>query len=298
MRLRRLERLQQGGHVVAAEVAHQGRQFVIGAAVEQGCHLALVSQLVAQPGAPGRAAAERQRGVELIGASLDPIAQPLAARLGKRGLLQAAVAQHHNVPAEVAEHALKLGPQALADDGIQALAVVVHHPPGVAEAVLPALQQRLEDVALVHLAVADQCDHAALRPVQAPAVCPRVVLRQGGEQRLRHAQADGAGGEVHVVHVLGARRVGLRAAEAAERLQLGQRLIAEQILDSVEHRAGMRLDGHAVFRPQHRQVERRHDGGNRGARRLVAADLQPVLARAQVVGVVDGPGRKPEQFAL
>ncbi len=60
---------------------------------------------------------------------------------------------------------------------------------------------------------------------------------------------------------------------------LSRRLLAEQILDRVKDRAGVRLDGDAVLRPQHREIERRHDGGERGRRRLVPADLQPVAAR-------------------
>ena len=46
------------------------------------------------------------------------------------------------------------------------------------------------------------------------------------------------------------------------------------------------------------EIERRHDGGERGRRRLVAADLQPVDALAQVVGVVDRPAREPQHLAL
>src|SRR3546814_4599017 len=52
-----------------------------------------------------------------------------------------------------------------------------------------------------------------------------------------------AGREVDVVDVLGARGVGLRATEAAEVLHLVAALVAEQVLDGVEHRARMRLHG-------------------------------------------------------
>jgi hypothetical protein len=63
-------------------------------------------------------------------------------------------------------------------------------------------------------------------------------------------------------------------------------------------RAGVRLDRHPVLRPQRLHVEGGHQGGHRGAGRLVPADLQPVTAFAQVVGVVDGPRRQPENAFL
>ena len=123
-----------------------------------------------------------------------------------------------------------------------------------------------------------------------------VILHQRGEQRLRHAQADRAGGEIHVVGILGARGIALRALVAAEGLQPLLGLLAEQILDGVEDRAGMRLHRHAVLRPQHVEIERGHDGGERGAGRLMAADLQAVGIFAQMIGVVDRPAREPEHL--
>ena len=60
----------------------------------------------------------------------------------------------------------------------------------------------------------------------------------------------------------------------------------------------MRLHRNPVLRPQHRKIQRRHDRDHRGAGGLVAADLQPVPVRADMVGGVDHPGRQPEQFPL
>src|SRR3546814_1336153 len=68
-------------------------------------------------------------------------------------------------------------------------------------------------------------------------------------------------------------------------------LQAEQILDGMEDRTRMRLHGDAVFRLQHGEIQRRHDGRQRGRGGLVAADLEAVAIGAQVVGVMDGPGR-------
>ena len=59
---------------------------------------------------------------------------------------------------------------------------------------------------------------ATMRPVGRSAgaelLQPHIVLHDRGEQRHRDAQADRAGREIDVVDVLGARGIGLRAAEA------------------------------------------------------------------------------------
>ncbi len=189
----RLERLDHAGHVVAAEVRHQRQQFVVAAPVDQLRHLPLIADVVLQMLAEGRAALEAQRRIHLVWTIIDPAPQRLAARLGERRLHQPAILHDHHVPAEIAEHGFEFRPQPLAHHGIEALAVVIDDPPGVAQAVLPALQQRLEDVALVHLGVADQRDHPALGAIFHPAMRGDVVLHQRGEQRLRHPEADRAG---------------------------------------------------------------------------------------------------------
>ncbi len=298
VRARRLEGVEQHREIVAAEIAHQRGQFFVAAACDQRGHGALVADLVHQPLAPGRAALERQRRIELVRTGFDPVAQPFAAWLAERGLLQRTMAQHHHVPAEIAKHGFELRPQSFAHDGVEALAVVVDDPPRIAQAVLPAFQQRLENIALVHLGVADERDHLAFRPVAAELFRAQVILRERGEQGLRDAEADRAGREIDVVGILGARRIGLRPLVAAEVLQLVERLIAVQILNRVEHRPGVRLHRDAILRPQRREIERRHDRRGRGAGRLMAADLQSVLARPDVVGVVDRPHRQPQDLAL
>ena len=67
-------------------------------------------------------------------------------------------------------------------------------------------------------------------------------------------------------------------------------------MQRVEHRGGVRLYRDPVLRPHHVEIERRHQGRDRGARRLVAADLEPVAARPQMVGVVDHPGGEPQHL--
>ena len=90
----------------------------------------------------------------------------------------------------------------------------------------------------------------------------------------------------------------MRALVAAEVFQLVAALPAEQILDGVKVRRGMRLDRDAVGRPQRVEIKRGHDGGERGRGRLVPADLQPVGIVAHMVGVMDGPARQPQHLAL
>jgi hypothetical protein len=295
---RGLERLENARQVVAAEVRHQARELVVRAALDQARHGALVAEVVEEPLSPGGPALEGERRVELVRRGVDPLAQALAAGLAERLLHQRAVLEDHHVPAEGLEQGLEAGVEALADDRVEALAVVVDDPPAVPQSLLPALEQRLEDVALVHLGVAHEGDHAPFRPLTAPAVRPHVVLHEAGEQRLGDAEADGARREVHVVHVLGARGIRLRALEAPEVLELVAGLVAQEVLDGVEDRARVRLHRHPVLGAEHREVERRHDGRERGRGGLVPADLQPVAARPQVVRVVDGPGRQPAHLAL
>ena len=163
---------------------------------------------------------------------------------------------------------------------------------------LPALEQRLVDVALVELGIADERHEPPLRPRLRPGFRREIVLRKAGEDGEGGAEADRAGRDIDVVLVLGPRGVGLRAAEAAEALELVAALAAEEILDGMEHRARMRLDRDPVLGAQHGEIERGHDGDERGGGGLVAADLEPILVRAEVVRVMDHPAREPEQLAL
>lgn len=293
-----LEGFEQGRQIVAGEVGHQPRELVVGAAVDQRRDGALVADVVEETLAPGGAALEGQRGIELVRAGVDPFPQPLAALLAEGRLEQHAVFERHHLPAEGAEDRLEARVEPLADHRVEALAIVVDDPPGVADALLPALEQRLEDVALVHLGIADEGDHAALRTLRRPAVRLHVILHEAREQRLRDAEPHRAGREIDVVAVLGARGIGLRALVAAEALELVARLVAEQVLDGVEGGARMRLDGDAILRAQGGEIERGHDRRERGRGGLVPADLQAVDALAQVVGVVDRPRGQPQDLAL
>src|ERR1700687_3775675 len=105
-----------------------------------------------------------------------PVARACAAGLLEGGLQQRAVFQDHHVPTERGKQLLEAFPQALAHHRVEALAVVVADPPAMAQALLPAVEDRLEDVALVELGVPDQRDHAAFWAVEPPAVGAHIVL--------------------------------------------------------------------------------------------------------------------------
>ena len=68
----RAERLDQRGQVMPGEIGHQARKLVVGARLDQLRHRALVADVVEQALAPGRAALEHQRRVELVRALVDP----------------------------------------------------------------------------------------------------------------------------------------------------------------------------------------------------------------------------------
>ena len=273
--------------------------WLVVVAVEDGADAGAAAEIALQMRAPRGPALEAQGGVEVVRAGVDPVPQGLAAGPGERRLQLLAVFDGHHLPADGGEELLDLGEQQLRHDPVQALAVVVDHPPEIADVVLPALEQGLVDVALVELGVADDRDHAPGRLAgRAQAVQGHVVLGQRGEQGHRGAQPDRAGREVDAALVLGARRVGLRAAQRAEVLQLLDRLAAEQVHGGVVDRAGMRLDRDPVAGAEHVEEQRRHDAGDRGAGRLVPADFELVAAGSQVVGVVDRPARQPEQLLL
>src|SRR5690606_22412871 len=140
MLARSLEGIEQRRQVVAAEIAHECCKFFVAAALDQTRDVALVANVVEQTLAPGSTALEGQRRIELVRAGVDPLAQLLASELGKGRLLQLAVLENDDVPTEIAEDRLEARPQALAHHRIEALAVVVNHPPRVTQAVLPALQ--------------------------------------------------------------------------------------------------------------------------------------------------------------
>ena len=293
-----VEGLQDRLQVVAAEIGHEAGERGIVVPAHDVERIGMDGEVVLQLPPPGLAALEHQRRVEHVGTVVDPLLEALAAGLGEGALQQLAVLEKDDLPAEVLEQARHLHEETVGDHRVEALAVVVDDPPAVFQAVLPVFQQRLVHVAFVDLGIAHDPDHAALGPVGAPALGVHVVLHQAGKARLGNPEADRASREVDVGLVLGARGIGLGAAEGTEVLQLVQRLVAEQVLNGVEHRTGVRLDGHPVLGPQDVEIERGHQRDERGRRGLMPAHLEPVAAIDLVVGVMDHVARQPEHLAL
>ena len=206
-----------------------------------------------------------------------------------------AIAKLDHAPAAAFENLVEPLEHAVSADRIEALAVVVDDPPQIAHVVLRAFDQRFVDIALVELCVTDQRDKAAAVLLVQRAVGGEIILDEAGEERDRDSKTDRSGREIDRDAVLRPAGIALRAAEPAEILERLALLRTEQVMDRVEHRAGVRLDRDAVVLAERVEIERGHDRGHRGAARLVPADLQPIGALADVVGVVDGPGGQPAQ---
>ena len=286
-------------HVVAAEIGHQPRELGIVVIVENGADAGVAIEIALQMLAPALAALVNQCRIERVRAGVDPLAQMVAVGPGKGRLQQPSVFQGDDAPAHHLEHRVDAAEKTIGNDRVEALAVVIDDPPEIADVVLPAFEQRLEDVALVELGIAGERDHAAGRLIgRRQLLQPDIILRDRAEQGHADAEPDRTRRKIDDVAVLGARRVRLGSAKGAKSFQLVARLMAEQILDRVKDRRGVRFDRDTILRPQHVEIERRHQGRDRSARRLMAADLESVTVRAQVIGVVDHPGRQPQHLAL
>ena len=294
-----VERLAHRVEVVAREVGHQPVQGLVVVLVEQLADAAGIPEVAQQPGPPGRAPLIGQGRVGRVRTVVDPLAQRLAPPPREGRLEPMAVLQGDDPPLHRLEDGVEPVEEPVGDDGVETLPVVVDDPPDVGDVVLPGLEQRLEDVALVELRVAGNRDHPSRRRVgrRQPAR-PQELLGQRREARHRHPHPDRSGRDVHVVPVLGAGGVRLGAAERAEPFELVAGLVAEQVLNGVKDGAAVRLHRHPVDGTEKVEVEGGHQRHHRRARRLVTADLQAVAAGPQMVRVMDHPGAEPQHFAL
>ena len=294
-----VEGVEDRGHVVAGQVGHERVQRVVIEPVEERADPVHRAEVALELAAPGLPALERQRGVARVRAVVDPLSKRVAAGPAERRFEPQPVLEHDDAEAGGAKDVVHAAEEPIADHGVEALAVVVDHPPEVADVVLPALEHRLEHIALVELGVAQHRDHAAGRRGRGRRLHQAdVVLHERGEERHRHPEAHRPGGEVDAGDVLRARGIRLGAAERAELLEVLARLAPEEVLDGVVDRARVRLHRHAVLGPQHVEVQRGQERAHRGARGLMAAHLQSVAARPQVIGLMDGPRRQPQHLAL
>ena len=157
-------------------------------------------------------------------------------------------------------------------------------------------EERLPDVALVELRVPDHHDEAL--GSAAAEVVGEVTSGEGPERRRHGAESHRAGGEIHHLRVLAPARIGLEAPEAPELLERRRVQASPQILDGVERRRRVRLDGDHVGGAERLEVEGGHEAHDGGGGRLVAAHLRPVGVGAEEIGVVDHPGAEPEHLPL
>ena len=121
-----------------------------------------------------------------------------------------------------------------------------------------ALDQRFVDIAFVELGVADQRNEAAAIGIGHLAVRAEIILDEAGEGGDRDPEPHRAGGKIDRNLVLGPAGIALHTAETAEVLQLLDALAAEQIVDSVEQGAAVRLDRHAVVGAERMEIKRGH----------------------------------------
>lgn len=211
-----VERIGQRRQAMAAEIVHEVSQFGIGTPLDQRRHAALVADLVEQSAPPGGPALEGQCGIKLVRAGVDPVLQARSTRLGERRVLQRAVFDDHDIPAEGLENSLDTLPQTFAHHAVKALAIVVDDPPGIAQVMLPAFLQALVDIAFIQLGITDQGNHPPERTLLRPGSGGDVILYHRRKGRHADAEADRTGGEIDIVDILGAARIGLRTAETTK----------------------------------------------------------------------------------
>ena len=120
-----------------------------------------------------------------------------------------------------------------------------------------------------------------------------VLIHERGEVGGDRPKSDRAGGEVHVVGVLGAAGIGLKAVVLSQHGQVGCVEVVKQVLNRVIDGRGVRLDRYAVARAHKVEVQRCHDGGDGRARSLVSTHLAAVQAVPNVVGMMHHVHREP-----
>ena len=266
------ERFPQRGQVVAAEVADRCRQGGVGHVGDQRGDVCGPRAVVGQRGADVGWRPAQQPLVFGVGHLVDAVAQRAAAGAAEQLLQQPAVLDGEHLPAGGGEHALQPGSAHCRQDAVQGLPVEVDDPHHFAELGHHRVEYRLPDGALVEFGVPDQ------RPLPAGVAGAElgadVPAGDRAPDRCRRADADAAGRVVRGDRVFEAARVGLQSAELPQRSQVLRVKLAEQVLQCVQHRGGVRLDADAVLGGELLQPQRRHDRHDGRAGGLVTADLQ------------------------
>ena len=292
------EGLEDQHEIVAPRVRDQRRQLVVADRAEQP-----VERGVGAPvGAGDERLADRPRRLpekpQVLGVRhrVEPALEPLAAGRGEPRAEPPPPAQLGDAPAARREHPAELARPRVGHDPVERLTVHVHDPEDPAEPRHRLLGERLPDVALVELGVADHDDDAPRRP--RPEVIDEVLRAERAEGRLHGAEPHRARGELDELRVLPPARIGLEAAELAQPGERLHRQAPPQVLEGVEggRRVGLHRD--EVVGPERLPVERGEKAHDRRRRGLVTADLGRVGARAARVGVVDHEGAEPQHLPL
>ncbi len=188
------ESMQQGRNIVTAQIGHQGIQPRIVIAVDQAVQILIMGQVPLDLRAPGGRALKGQGRIDIIGTCIDPPLQRLPARLGKSGHLFRAIFQCDHVPANGPEEPPDNPEQLFVYHPIQALPVVINHPPDIADVMFPGVHQGFIDIPLVQFRIAHQGDHAPGRFTGWNDVLqPEVILSQGCKIGDRRPQPDRSG---------------------------------------------------------------------------------------------------------
>ena len=245
---RAAERVEDVAEVVAAEVAHERRDLAAVAAEEPLELQARRRRRDRRAASPARRPRSRRRATGTARSasrrSGDSRSSPpsCCARLAQA----TAVLELDHLPAARPEVRLELGGADSRDHAVERLPVQVDDPEDVPEPARQRLGERLPDVPLVELRVAEQRDEAAAgRGAEARL---REAVGERAEERRGGAEADRPGRVVDRERVLRPRRVGLqarrsRAAASGRSGRAGPRRYS--IACSTGR--GVRLDGHAVL---------------------------------------------------
>src|SRR5271166_3520703 len=135
-------------------------ECIIVVLVQELAHARSVAKIAQEMLAPARSALVNEGGVEGVGALVDPLPKGVAAPLCERRLEAPSVLEDDDVPAHVTKKRIDLQGEAVLHHAVQALPVVVDHPPHIADVVLPALEESLKDVSLVQFRIPHEGHHA------------------------------------------------------------------------------------------------------------------------------------------
>ena len=286
------------GEVVSAQVAEGFLEVVVFPASHQPRHVPGVARDPGQPLAQTLGRHSEQALIDLVGHFVYGETEQFAVGFGELGLELLAVLGVNHVPAVGVEHFAPGADSDAWNDSVEALPVEVNDPEDVAKPLHLRFGYGFPDRAFVQFRVADYGYVAVVNPGVGEQVRLVVLVHERGEVGRDRAESDGAGGEVHVVRVLGAAGVGLEAVVLAQHGQVGGIEVVEQVLDGVIDGRGVGLDRYSVAGAHEVEVEGGHYGGDGRAGSLVSADLRAVRALAHVVGVMNHVHRKPQNAVL